>query len=262
MKKESLHLWCANPGDFLPDAIIEACVSMLSEDEQAHWRSYRFDKHRREYLITRVLVRTALSYFHPLAPAAWRFESNIYGKPFVVPDCGLRFNLSNSPGLVVCLISQGAEVGVDAQPGESGERIAELGPEVFSPLELAQLVGMRRAEKSDRALSLWTLKEAYIKARGMGLTLSLNKVSFLYGGLEGIRLELDPRLDDRAGGLRFCLLEHAGHRIAVMAQGVAAFDLQLMEMRPPPASASRLTDVPKQWFPLRPVDQVGALEEE
>ena len=208
-------------------------------------------------MITRVLVRTALSHYHPLAPAAWRFELEKNGKPFIAPDCGLRFNLSNSPELVVCLISRGAEVGVDAEPYKSGLRIDELGPEVFSPMEIAQLAGMRDAERSDRALSLWTLKEAYFKARGMGLIHSLNKVSFLYGGPDGIRLELDPCLDDKAGGWRFCLLEHAGHRIAVMAQGAAAFDLQLMEMRSLPASVSRLTEAPEHWYPLLPDHQVS-----
>ena len=261
MNKESLHLWYANPEDVLPGAMSETYASMLSEDEVANWQSYRFDKHRREYLTTRVLVRTALSQYQSLAPSEWRFELNRYGKPFIVPDCGLRFNLSNTPELVVCLISRRSEVGVDAEPYESGVRIVELGPEAFSSMELGQLMCMRAAEQSDRALSLWTLKEAYFKARGMGLTKPLNKVSFLYGGLEGVRLELDPSLDDKAGAWRFCLLERAGHRIAVVAQGAAAFDLQLMEMRPPPASAKRLTEALEQWYPLLLEDQVRACEE-
>ncbi len=258
MEKELLHLWCANPEDFKPATIAEACATMLSEEERAHWQAFRFDKQRCEYLTTRVLVRTALSHYRPVAPSSWSFELKKYGKPFIVPDCGLRFNLSHSPRLVVCLISHGTEIGVDAEPYESGVRIVELGHEVFSPMELAQFVGMRDAEKSDRALSLWTLKEAYLKARGMGLTHSLNKVSFLYGGRAGIRLELDSPLDEKADGWLFSHLEHAGHRIAVMAQGASAFDLQLIEMRPMPVSANYLTTAPGQWYPLITEDQVRA----
>lgn len=224
---------------------------MLNEDERTHWKSYRFDKHRHEYLMTRVLVRTALSHYHLLAPAEWRFELNRYGKPFIVPDCGLRFNLSNSPGLVVCLISRGSEVGVDAEPCSRASAIAELGCDLFSSLELTQLHALQGAERVDRALSLWTLKEAYIKARGVGLSLPLNQVSLLFGGPEGIRLELDSCLEDKAERWRFCLLDHADHRIAVMAHGAAAFDLQVIEMRPSlPVSSARLTDAQEQWYPL------------
>ncbi len=195
-------------------------------------------------------MRTALSHYHPLAPEAWRFHTNPYGKPTVDPDCGLRFNLSNSPGLVVCLIAQGAEVGVDAEPIERAEKIAELASEVLSPLELVQLEALRGPERLDRILSLWTLKEAYIKARGMGLSLPLSNVSFLFGGVEGIRLELDPRLGTEAGSRwQFCLIEHAGHRIALMTEREAVPELQVWEARPLLAPPRRLAAVEEPWFP-------------
>jgi 4'-phosphopantetheinyl transferase len=158
--------------------------------------------------------------------------------------------LSNSPGLVVCLIGQGAEVGVDVEPCERAEVIAEVGAKALSPLELAQLDALRGPERLDRALWLWTLKEAYIKARGMGLSLPLNKFSFLFGGVAGIRLELDPCLGDEAGRWRFCLLEHAGHRIALMAERTAAPELQVWEARPLLAPPARLPAGGEPWFPL------------
>jgi 4'-phosphopantetheinyl transferase len=174
---------------------------------------------RREYLTTRVLVRTALSYYHPLAPVDWRFESGAYGKPTAEPDCGLRFNLSNSPGLVVCLIARGLEVGVDVEPYDRAGEIVELAPEVFSRQELAQFERLRGQERLGRALSLWTLKEAYTKARGLGLSLPMREFSFLFDGTSGIRLELDPGLNSvKWRGWRFCLVDHAGHRIALIAE--------------------------------------------
>jgi len=71
------------------------------------------------------------------------------------------------PGLVVCLVAQGAEVGVDLESYERAGEIAELSERVFSPLELAQLEELHGSEKTNRALCLWTLKEAYLKAQGM-----------------------------------------------------------------------------------------------
>jgi len=250
MSQETLCLWSAYPDDVGPEGIAQSCASLLNEEELARWQSFRFDRHRREYLTTRALVRTALSHYHPLAPEAWRFELSVHGKPRVDPDCGLRFNLSNSPGLVVCLIAQGTEVGVDVEPYKHAEKIAQLAPEVFSPAELAQFESLDGTEKLDRALSLWTLKEAYIKARGLGLSLPLNRFSFLFGGMEGVRLELDASLQNEPGqDWRFCLLDHAGHRIALMTRRATPPALQQWEARPVLAPPTLLTAGGERWFP-------------
>ncbi len=252
MDKEPLSLWCAYPDDLLADEAAQSCAPLLSDDEHARWQRFRFDRHAREYLATRALARTALAHYHPLAPQAWRFKLNSHGKPAAEPECGLRFNLSNAPGLVVCLIAREAEVGVDVEPCERAVEIAALAPDVFSPLELAQLDALRGQERLDCALKLWTLKEAYIKARGMGLALPLHTFSFLFGGAEGIRLELNPAMNDEPGRWRFCLLEHAGHCIALMARRAeaAAPQLQMWEARPVWAPPVRLPAGGELWFPL------------
>lgn len=252
MEIQALQLWCAYPDDASTEDLTQACAPMLSEDEHARWQAFKFDRHAREYLTTRALVRTALSACHPIAPGAWRFDLNAYGKPAPGPECGLCFNLTNAPHLVACLIARGIEVGVDLEPFERAGKIAELAPDVFSPLELGQLAALSDTEKLNRALRLWTLKEAYIKARGMGLALPLNKFSFLFGGREGIHLELDPSVDDEPGYWRFCLLQHAGHSIALMARcgNEAAPELQIWEARPVWVASVRLAAGGEQWFPL------------
>jgi 4'-phosphopantetheinyl transferase len=249
MNNQPLNLWCAYPDDLLSEPVAESCASLLSEDERARWHRFRFARHAREFLATRALVRTALSHYRPLAPEAWRFQVNAHGKPAVEPSCGLRFNLSNSPGLVVCLISQGADVGVDVEPHERAQKIAGLAPEVFSPRELAQLDALHGPERLDRALSLWTLKEAYIKARGLGLSLPLDRFSFLFGGVEGIHLA--PGLGDQAERWRFCLLEHANHRIALMAAQSAAPEVQIWESRLFSAPPKQLPGGGEIWFPRK-----------
>jgi 4'-phosphopantetheinyl transferase len=251
MDPERLDLWCGYPEDVVNEAARDACALILSEDERARWRTFRFEKRRREYLTSRALVRFALSRYRPGAPEAWRFQVNAYGKPRPDPECGLRFNLSNSSGLVVCLIAHQAEVGVDAEHYERAGEIAQLSQTVFSPLELAQLDPLHGSEKTDRALSLWTLKEAYVKAKGMGLSLPLNKFSFLFGGTAGIRLEVDSRLDDEAERWRFCLVDHAGHRIAIVVERTAASELQIFETRPPMAAAVRIQREIHGWYPLQ-----------
>jgi 4'-phosphopantetheinyl transferase len=249
MDDNTLQLWCAYPDDIAAEGAERACTALLSQEERTRSEAFRFDAHHREYLTTRALQRVALSHHFALAPEAWSFTLNPYGKPSAEPDTGLRFNSSNCPGLVVCLIAQARAVGVDAEPCERAGQIAEVAQEVFSPQELAQLEKLRDHEKFDRALSLWTLKEAYIKARGTGLSLPLKKLSFLFGFGEEIRLELHPDLGDEVERWRFCLMEHAGHRVALVIESATAPDLQLWEVRPVLAKPMRLAVPAAVWHP-------------
>jgi len=249
MNTETLHLWCAYPDDLLDEEAAHACSLLLSEEEQARLRAFRFDRHRREYLATHALLRNALSHYRALPPAAWRFQSNAYGKPAIEPDCGLRFNLSNSLGLAVCLIAEGAEVGVDVESRERAESIAEVGHRMFVPKELAQLEGLRENQRPTRRLRLWTLKEAYVKARGMGLVLPLSKFSFVFEGDRQIHLEMDPSLDDEPEHWQFCVVEHAGHCIAMMVEKIATPELHVWESRPPSAAPRQLSVAKELWFP-------------
>lgn len=217
-----VQLWIACPADLLDDEVALACSAVLSEDERSRAARLRFDRHRREYLATHALARAALAHNHSLAPSGWRFVSNAYGKPAADPDCGIRFNVSNTEDLVVCMVAQGAEVGVDVEPIARAAEIVRLAPRVFSPVEQAQLAALPAAAQLDRALSLWVLKEAYIKARGLGLSMPLKGFSFLFGGAEHMRLAVDPAfhppLHDDAARWRFSLLDHGRHRIALMME--------------------------------------------
>ena len=151
MDKDTLHLWCAYPDDLRDEEAAQACIRLLSDEERARCQRFKFEKNRREYLATHALERIALSHHSGIAPDALRFRFNAYGKPAIDPDCGLRFNLSNSLSLVVCLISEGAEVGVDVESHARAASIAEVGPRMFSPEELAQL-------EADLAAKRFTLR--------------------------------------------------------------------------------------------------------
>ncbi len=249
MDKRNLHLWLANPNDVLAERVADARDRLLTEDERARLLAFRFERHRREYITTRILVRTALSHYHQTSPKAWRFTFNAYGKPTADGDCGMNFNLSNCPDLVACLISHGPEVGVDVEPKARAMEIAEVAKTVFSPLELEQLESLPEPDRLDRGVSLWTLKEAYIKARGMGVSLPLKKFSFVFGGADGIQLRLDPCLNDESARWQFCQLDHAEHRIAVMVERTAGSELEVLEMQPPQADPIRLSMGVVRWFP-------------
>jgi 4'-phosphopantetheinyl transferase len=251
MNKNPLKLWCAYPGDLEAEGVAEAYAALLNDEERARLARFKFERHRLESLATRALVRSALSRYRAVAARDWQFKLNAQGKPEADPECGLQFNLSNSLGLVVCLVAGGdSEVGVDVEPHERAKQIMELVTKVFSPREQEQLAALAEGEKLDRALSLWTLKESYIKARGLGLLIPLDKFSFVFGGAAGVRLEMDASLGDDAGRWRFCQLDYAGHRIAVMVDRSVAGELEVWEARPVLASPVCVDVGEVKWFPL------------
>ena len=248
---KSLHLWCAYPDDLLDPRTAQACAALLTPEEQERWQRYKFEQHQRESLATRALVRTALSHYRAIAPDAWRFKESEHSKPFLDPDCGLKFNLSNSVGLVVCLIAECDEVGVDIESHARSPEIMKVAERVFSRTERVQLDELEDAAKLDRVLSLWTLKEAYIKARGMGFALPLEKISFLFG-TDGIRLEIDPEFDNNPGRWRFCSFDHVGHRVGVVVDQEGVPEMDLSETRSLLAKPLHLGACHAPWFPLSP----------
>lgn len=230
----ALQLWCAFPDDLLDAGVADSCAALLNEEERTRWQRFRPERRRREYLATHALARTALSYYRPTAPRDWRFVTNAYGKPAPAPECGLRFNLSNSVGLAVCLVVDALlEVGVDVEARSRAAEIAEVEYKVFSAAEIAQVDALPEMEKPDRYMSLWTLKEAYIKARGMGMALPLRELSFLFDSAGAVRLEVADGVDEQPWRWSFRQLDYAGHRIAMVWEGAPGRGLELREARPP-----------------------------
>lgn len=266
MVSSSLELWFAHPVDLADPAVEETCAAILDDAERARAGRFRFDRHRREFLATHALARVALSHAHPSPPQSWRFSVNKYGKPSPVPECGLRFNQSNSVELAVCLVSKidskfatrpgannganATEVGVDVESFTRAVEILALADRVFSEAERAQLRALSAAARPDRALSLWTLKEAYIKARGMGLSLPLRDISFLFDGPQTIRFATAPGIDDDPARWRYCHFDHAGHRIALAVEAATVGAFEAFEARPPLGPPARLNLESPAWFPV------------
>lgn len=146
----------------------------LSEGELRRLAAFRTADARLQFLAAHTLLRWALSRYADVAPPDWEFGANGYGKPEIQAPAGhrsIRFNLSHTHGLVACAIGPQAELGVDVeavQRLDDAEGVMEL---VLTPEERAWAKTSGSGGTQDRFLALWTLKEAYIKARGMGFDL-------------------------------------------------------------------------------------------
>jgi len=227
-----VHLWVACPDRVREPALLRGYESLLSAAERTRYRSFSCDHHGHEYLTTRALVRCTLSRYRSIEPADWRFTQNAHGRPEIAPPCGLRFNVSNSPRLVVCAVAC-ASVGIDVEPHVRAGEILDLAPTVFSRRELADLRALSGQAQRERAVSLWTLKECYVKARGIGLSIPLQDFSFAFddAGMVHIATHSAPR--DELERWQFRFLDHAAHRIAIAVEhSGSALRVRAWETRP------------------------------
>ena len=206
-----VHLWFAYDEEIFGDALLSRYRNILSQTERSQIGRFRFAKHRHQHLVTRALVRVVLSlYVKTISPSACRFRKNDYGKPYVeaLPHAlPLRFNISHTESLVVLAVTLKNEIGVDVECVWSRRSILEVAETVFSPTELAQLNALPVAQQVNRFYELWTLKEAYIKACGMGLSISLDHFSYSFPRPGQVKITFDSRRNDHEKYWNFWQIE-------------------------------------------------------
>jgi 4'-phosphopantetheinyl transferase len=216
----AIHLFLGSLVDVdIPD-IRSACTEFLCPSERHQAERFTSDRRGREYVLAHGLVRAALSRFAPeVAPTAWRFQRNRHGRPFIsCPHNSERphFSLSHTDGFVACVVSRYEHVGIDVEATDRPASHLEIARTFFSSEEFAGLLSLPPAQQKERFFDLWTLKEAYAKARSMGFQLPLDKFSMRLapGGKIGITFSGDFHDDaDRWCFARFS--PSPRHRLAV-----------------------------------------------
>lgn len=201
-----VHVWYRTTGGADTLDARETDLSDLSSDERARCARFAFARDRRDFAAAHVLIRTHLSHYADVAPAAWTFDALPDGKPFIVCSSGeptLTFNLSHTHGFVACAIAGGGEVGIDVESFDRALDGREIAARYFSKAESDWLDACEARERAIRFIELWTLKEAYIKAIGRGLSHPLNAFGFAFEGKHHIRFSPPP--DAEASAWTFTL---------------------------------------------------------
>ena len=165
------------------DADTASNAALLDTEESNKLSRFLLAEDRRDYAAAHALLRQTLTEVTPqIDPAEWRFERTPRGKPFLPPaQAGvppIRFSLAHTRGLVACLVSRGAEVGVDVEAPSQAVHVDSLMRDVCSVDEQEQIRSTTPAARAGRFLDFWMLKEAYLKALGVGITGVLDQVSF------------------------------------------------------------------------------------
>jgi 4'-phosphopantetheinyl transferase len=209
---ERMHLYLCRPHWVTDPDHLARCHDLLDEKEKARHARFKFERDARLFLSSHALVRTALSDFAASAsvhPATWRFETNPYGRPRIVQEDGvpsMHFSLSHTHGLAACMVATSADVGVDAEAESRNLDMATLAPRIMSPSELSRFQSASTAAQRRQFLSLWTLKEAFTKARGLGLNLPVEKLSFFVNG-HTIHFGCSADVEDKPASWEFCLMQ-------------------------------------------------------
>lgn len=156
--------------------------ALLDAAERERCARYAFMRNRIESTAARALARSALSRYAPIAPTGWTFRSGDHGKPEVAGPAlapPLHFNVSHTEGLVACLVAYEREVGVDVEFLGRRSDIPLLARRCLSAAEQNALWALKAEAQPQRFLVHWTLKEAYLKARGIGIGLPLREITLL-----------------------------------------------------------------------------------
>ena len=206
---DDVHVWTAAPDEIRTPHLLREYHALMDESERRKHDRYRFETHRHACLVTRALVRTTLSRYCPeVEPAAWRFVEVGNGRPEPAPGltlCPVRFNLSHTDGLIACAVTLTRAIGVDVESLErQGETVA-IADRYFAPAEIRALHAQPTERQRERFFSYWTLKESYIKARGLGLAIPLAQFAFDLDGPGPIRISFDRRLADNPNVWQFAL---------------------------------------------------------
>jgi 4'-phosphopantetheinyl transferase len=175
LANNEVHVWRASLD--LPVSQMRSLQNTLAAEEQRRAERYYFLKDRERFIVARGLLRDILGRYLKMEPGQLRFCHNSYGKPGLAGETGaetLCFNVSHSYGLAVYAVTRGRAVGADVErirPDLAEEDIIER---FFSPREVAALRALPVDMQPEAFFHCWTRKEAYIKAKGTGLSIPLD----------------------------------------------------------------------------------------
>lgn len=176
LEVDEVHVWRADL-DVAP-GVVAALYRTLAADERERAERFHFPIHRARSIVARGLLRAIIARYLDREPGTIAFQYNAFGKPALADGHdtgGIRFNVSHADGIALFALTRRREVGVDIERVRAdmvGERIAE---HFFSPREVAALRALDPALQHDAFFTCWTRKEAYVKARGGGLSIALDQ---------------------------------------------------------------------------------------
>ena len=235
LSQKEIHLWTTEPqsivdgsteiidGEMSHCALLKQYQGLLTPDESMKQQRYKFAKDRHDALITRAFIRDLLSYYADVQPSDWRFEKGEKDKPEIAnPVLPLRFNISHTQNLIICAVTLAEDIGCDVENTSRTNDVLSIADRYFSADETQALFALPSTQQRDRFFDYWTLKESYIKAWGLGLSIPLKDFSFTISPNKTAQTNgnislafAQHRVDDPTIWRSWLFYPNAQHRVAV-----------------------------------------------
>jgi len=186
----AVRVWHARPEDvWVTGDAMRAATEWLQPVERERFGRFRHPSDGAMFLLGRVMARAIVGRALGVAPLAWRWREGPRGRPEIdQPSAEFSFNIAHSAGLVVCALARQVHVGVDVEYRQRPPLDRAVVSRYCSPIERADIEAHGVEGWHDQFLKYWTLKEAYLKARGLGIAVHLADLSFAFRPA-GIALE-------------------------------------------------------------------------
>jgi 4'-phosphopantetheinyl transferase len=181
------HLW-SSPVDACPE--LEEAQQTLSPEERTRAGRFHFEQDRVRFVARRAFLRSVLASYVGIEPGKIRLRTSRFGRPELDPHCGIFFNASHSEGLAIVAVAVGRPVGVDIERIRPIADALEMADRFFTRTEVELLRSTPEACRAEVFLTIWTRKESYAKAMGVGLSMPFD------------RFDVSSLPEERAGGPR------------------------------------------------------------
>jgi 4'-phosphopantetheinyl transferase len=171
---KTLHVWKIPL--YIAESQLPQLLTLLNDEEKNTATRFRFDQHRRRYIASHAALRNILA--QQLNTTACKIDIHIQenGKPYI-PQTPIHFNLTHSKDLALLAISYQGDVGIDLEYLKQGTNFLGIAERFFHPLEVEQLKEMAPKSREKFFYFCWTGKEAYLKAKGVGIANHLKMFS-------------------------------------------------------------------------------------
>ena len=179
LSDNEIHLWSINPQQITAQDKLDPLKTLLSKTELEKVQRYRQAKAQHDALITRAFVRAVLALYTDQHAQDLIFEITEHGKPELCnSSLPIRFNISHNNDLIICAVCLNHAIGCDVESLSRKISVNSISKRYFSANEYQSLQGLTPTAQRARFFEYWTLKEAFVKATGLGISQGLDTFSF------------------------------------------------------------------------------------
>jgi len=187
---DQVHVWQIRADDAA--LCMACCENLISTVERDRAARFKFEKDRGSYTVAHAALRSILAGYLNVAPSDLEFEIGRRGKPRLAPAFikdSLEFNLSHSSEVALIAVTREREIGVDIEHIKENFAFAEVAERYFTTREVSAIRALPQDLQRRAFYQCWTSKEAFLKAKGVGLSGELDEVEILLDGQDSVRVK-------------------------------------------------------------------------